>query len=141
MSNYYLVHKNDFKEFWKKLNQRDINNVRQQINILQTKGDKESTIINNLRKRPKLKDRYEAERVLATESKRLETIRTKELGTKRGLNKFYIILEPSACALCKKMTENGRRFFTTKQIGSGNKTLVPFHPNCSCHLVPVLDFS
>jgi hypothetical protein len=142
ISTYQLIHKSDFRKLWadmnKKLNQRDINNVRQQIDTLQTKGKTESAIINNLQKRPKLKDRYEAERAYETEKKRLETLRTKELGEKRGLNKFYIILEPNACSLCKKMTENGRRFFTAKQIGDGNKTVVPFHPNCHCHLIPVI---
>lgn len=137
-STYKLAHKNDFKDFWKKLSNRDINNVRQQIDTLQAKGDKESTIINNLRKRPKLKDKYEAERAFTTESKRLETLRTKELGIERGLNKFYIILEPGACKKCREITKDGRRFFTAKQIGDGNKTLVPIHPGCHCHLVPVI---
>jgi hypothetical protein len=137
ITTYWLIHKNDFREFFKRLNQRDIHNVRQQVDVLQARGKKDSSIINSLQRRPKLKEKWEAERAFRTESKRLESIDAKNEAEDRGMDKFYIVLNKDACPACKKLTRNGKRIFTRKEIGKGDTILIPHHPNCKCTLSPV----
>jgi hypothetical protein len=138
MADYNLVHKNDFKEFWKRLNNRDIHNVRQQVDVLQEKGKADSTIIRNLQKRPKLKEKWQAKRAFVTESKRLQSIDERKSAIDRGVKKFTIILEPNACEKCKAFARGGKRIFTEKGIGKGNEIVIPHHPNCKCQLVAIV---
>jgi SPP1 gp7 family putative phage head morphogenesis protein len=127
----------EFKEFWKKLSSRDIHNVRQQIDVLEDKGKKDSTIIRNLQKRPKLKEEWQAKRAFETESKRLESIKTKDAADYLGMKSYYVVLDKNACPNCRKLTNNGKKVFTHKQIGDGDKILIPHHPHCRCTLSPV----
>lgn len=126
-----------FTEFWKKLNSRDISNVRQQVDVLESKGKGEKAIIRNLRKRPGLKEEWQAKRAYETESKRLESMEAKKKADYMGMKKFYVVLNKDACDECRRLTDNGKKVFTNRQIGKGTDLLVPHHPNCRCTLSPV----
>jgi hypothetical protein len=80
---------------------------------------------------------WRAQRVYDTESKRSAVVATRQLGKDIGFSEYSVILSPNACHRCKKMTENGRKIFTQKEITKGGYGwFVPFHPNCYCIVVP-----
>ena len=134
-SDYVLRNKGNFASFWKKLNTRDIQNVRQQIDSQQYRGRTDASIISSLQNRPKLAERYQAVRAYRTESKVLETRDLKAVAADKGIRKFKVIPEQGACELCMKLFEGGRRVFTEKTLNKNGKELVPAHPQCRCTLV------
>ena len=131
---------NVFREFYKelrfgkKLNQRQIGYVRNQIDALQFGGRSDTSMIRSLRRRKELREKWKAERALQTERVRLSSIEAKEDAKEYGYEKFYVLLEPDACQGCRRFAGNGRRIFTKDDIGSGNNIIIPHHPNCRCQL-------
>ena len=88
---------------------------------------------------PKLSEKWKAERVYFTETKREDTEVVADAGEDLGLDKYRIILSPNACTLCRKKSDNGKKIFTQKDVEkSGYGYFVPWHPNCYCLAIPVL---
>lgn len=85
-------------------------------------------------------DQSSAARVYWTETKRNDTKAVQEIGKEIGFDKFKVILSPSACAVCRKKTEDGDKVFKARELNkSGYGHAPPFHPNCYCILVPHVD--
>lgn len=136
-----------FSEYWKganygveksKLTKAEIDDIREAIGGLQKRGYPSSKIITALQKfNPKLKERWKAERVYWTESKRIDTDVVAEAGDDLGISEYKVILSPNACKTCRQKTDGGRKVFKQADIekaGYGHQP--PFHPNCYCILIP-----
>lgn len=78
--------------------------------------------------------RFEAERLLRTESSRVYGEMAKDAIGKAGYKEYEWIAEPKACDVCGPM--NGK-IFDTKNAEFG-KSLFPMHPNCRCAIIPVI---
>jgi hypothetical protein len=79
-----------------------------------------------------------AARVFWTETKKSDTAATLKLGAEIGFSKYQVILSPSACKVCVKKTDNGKKIFSDKEVHkTGHGEFVPFHPNCYCICVPI----
>ncbi len=56
-----------------------------------------------------------------------------------GFKNYKVVLSPSACAVCRRKTNNGAKVFGEAEVmqkaGEYGK-FVPFHPNCYCVAVP-----
>lgn len=78
--------------------------------------------------------RFEAERLLRTESSRVYGEMAKDAIGKAGYKEYEWIAEPKACDVCGPM--NGK-VFDTKSAEFG-KSLFPMHPNCRCSIIPVI---
>ena len=78
--------------------------------------------------------RFEAERLLRTESSRIYGEMAKESIEKAGYKEYEWIAEPKTCDVCGPM--NGK-IFDTKNAEFG-KSLFPMHPNCRCAIIPVV---
>lgn len=121
-----------------KLTRKELKELQDIVDRMQ--GDKKSSsqIIKYLQKwNSKLAEKYQAERALSTESKRLDTSNTINAAKYLDTDKFKCLLSPNACPICRKKTEDGNKVFTTKELqkdGFGHKP--PFHPNCYCILLP-----
>lgn len=142
-----------FSDFWKlfkkvegeylmkssdKLTKNELVEVQRTIRAMQEKGMNANKIIRYLQDHnKKLAERYKAERAFYTELKRLDTREVKDAGEYLELHKYRVILSPSACQVCRKKTDNGRRIFTEKDLKKdGYGHYPPFHPNCYCILIP-----
>jgi F like protein len=142
---------NKFKEMWvakgmnneefakaQRLSLKEIRDIRNYIKALQDQSAPSSTIITHLQKfTPKLEEKWKAERAYFTEMKRLETQTIKDAGKDLGITKYRVILSPSACDICRKATNNGRKTFDKSDMQkSGYGHVPPFHPNCYCAAIP-----
>ncbi|MDT2770503.1 minor capsid protein [Enterococcus pseudoavium] len=79
--------------------------------------------------------KYEAERLMRTESARVQTAMQLESYKKYGIDEFEYIAEPSACSICKPL--NGKIFKTDKMVTALNAP--PMHPNCRCSTAPYIE--
>lgn len=143
---------NLFKKYWKlnnklqndyfikssnkALTEKELKEIQQFIFELQQKGLPSSKIIAKLQEyNAKLTEKYRAERVFWTEVKRRESNQIAEAGENLELDEYRIILSPHACDKCKKISKNGNRIYTSKEIADAEE-IPPYHPNCYCILVP-----
>ena len=139
-----------FSEHWKsrpfelptfekaKLSRDELTKAREIIREWQEKNRPAYDIIEYIQRGLKI-DKYRAERVYWTETKKNDRIATTQLGTEVGFTHYKAILSPSACPLCRKKTDNGNKIFTTKEVQkSGYGESIPFHPGCYCVLVPTV---
>lgn len=79
--------------------------------------------------------KYEAERLIRTESARVQTAIQKKCYSELEVESYEYIAEPTACKLCLPL--NGKVFQTADmQIG---KNASPMHANCRCSTAPRFD--
>lgn len=76
--------------------------------------------------------KYEAERLMRTESARVQSEIQKQSYNKYHIDEYEYIAEPTACKLCLPL--NGKIFKTNKMAPSNNAS--PMHANCRCSTVP-----
>lgn len=134
-----------FKSFWKNfttvekaLSDKELEKVNALIDKLEDARVPSSKIIARLQREfPDLAEQYQAERAYWTESKRRETNMIREGAVDLGIKKFHVVNTPGACVECRKVSGNGDRVYTNKEIAKGGKDLVPVHPNCYCILIPI----
>jgi hypothetical protein len=134
-STHILEHKGDFKNFWKKLNSRRLQQVQDQIDVRNFSGKPASSTISALQNRSELAERWQAARAYNTETSRLNANELKDIAASKGIQKFKIKIESDACPFCVKETRNGNRIFTADQLDKGQFSWPPLHPNCHCELV------
>lgn len=136
---------NAFKELWKiqatfekkeALNKTELKLAREIIDRMQKK--KSSSVISALQKAiPKLQERWKAERVYWTETKRDDTEIVGDAAVDLGFETYKVILAPHPCPVCIQKTNNGAKIFKNVEVQkSGYGHVPPFHPNCYCVLIP-----
>lgn len=141
---------NIFQEVWKetfhgngfekaRLTKSELADMQGIIARLQKRGLPSSKIITALQKaNAKLSERWKAERVFWTETKRDDTEKVGEAAQELDISKYRVILSPNACKVCIGKTNNGNKVFKTTDLEkSGYGHVPPFHPNCYCILIPV----
>ncbi|MDT2669140.1 minor capsid protein [Enterococcus dongliensis] len=79
--------------------------------------------------------KYEAERLMRTESARVQTAIQKQSYDKYEIDEYEYIAEPTACSVCLPL--NGK-IFKSKDMLSGTNA-APMHPNCRCSTAPYVD--
>lgn len=79
--------------------------------------------------------KYEAERLMRTETARVQISVQEKSYKEYGIDEFEYIAEPSACDSCKPL--NGKIFKTKDMIVALNAP--PIHPNCRCSTVPYVE--
>ncbi len=79
--------------------------------------------------------KYEAERLMRTETARVQISVQEKSYKEYGIDEFEYIAEPSACDSCKPL--NGKIFKTKDMIVALNAP--PMHPNCRCSTAPYVD--
>lgn len=77
--------------------------------------------------------RYEAERLLRTESARVQGDVQMANFEEYGFEFYNIVREPTACKICIEAAANGPYRVRDKVIGLN---MYPFHPNCRCSATP-----
>lgn len=79
--------------------------------------------------------KYDAERLIRTESARVQTAIQEKSYSEYEVESYQYIAEPTACKLCLPL--NGKVFQTADmQIG---KNASPMHANCRCSTAPYID--
>lgn len=78
--------------------------------------------------------KFEAERLLRTESSRVYGEMARDSISKAGYEKYEWIAEPKACDICRPMDG---KIYDTKDAKFG-ESLFPMHPNCRCSIIPVV---
>lgn len=128
------------EEFYKSsaLLEKEIKDIRIYIKALQDKGATSKIIIKHLQAfNPKIKELWKAERVYFTEQKLLDSKIIKDAGENLGIEKYRVVLSPSACEICRKKTNNGFKKFTNSDLSKNEYGFYPpFHSNCYCVLLP-----
>lgn len=76
--------------------------------------------------------KYEAERLMRTESARVQSEIQKQSYNKYHIDEYEYIAEPTACKICLPL--NGKIFKTNKMAPGNNAS--PMHANCRCSTVP-----
>lgn len=85
-------------------------------------------------------DQPGAARVYWTETKRADTDAILDIGKEIGFSKYKVVLSPSACPVCVRKTDDGKKIFKAAELNkSGHGHKPPFHPNCYCILIPHVD--
>jgi SPP1 gp7 family putative phage head morphogenesis protein len=79
--------------------------------------------------------KYEAERLMRTESARVQTAIQKQSYDKYEIDEYEYIAEPTACSVCLPL--NGK-IFKSKDMLSGTNAS-PMHANCRCSTAPYVD--
>lgn len=79
--------------------------------------------------------KYEAERLMRTESARVQTAIQKQSYDKYEIDEYEYIAEPTACSVCLPL--NGK-IFKLKDMLSGTNAS-PMHANCRCSTAPYVD--
>lgn len=79
--------------------------------------------------------KYEAERLMRTETARVQISVQEKSYKEYGIDEFEYIAEPSACDSCKPL--NGKIFKTKDMIVALNAP--PIHPNCMCSTAPYVE--
>lgn len=74
--------------------------------------------------------RYQAERLLRTETARVYTRATEDSFASAGIDEVKILVERGACEECAKLKG--------KTWKRGEQPTLPIHPNCRCALAPVV---
>lgn len=141
----------NFRDFWKSINssgeefyksaslsKSELRDIRNYIKALQAKNAPSSVIIKHLQKfNSKLSEAWKAERAYWTEVKRMETKTIGDAADELDISKYRVVLSPSACEICRKKTDNGKREFHKSDLEkSGYGHVPPFHPNCYCVVIP-----
>ena len=138
----------NFKQFWNiqtwfektKLTAEELDEIRDNIQVLEAEGNISSAIIQYLQDNyPKLNERWKAERAYWTESKRIDSVDIKDNSKELGIKKFIIMPNTGACPLCRKVSGNGRKVFTRKELTFKGRGIPPIHPNCYCIILPHVD--
>lgn len=140
-----------FQEVWKetfqgnsfekaRLTKSELRDMQGIIARLQKRGVPSSKIITALQKaNGKLSERWKAERVFWTETKRDDTDKIGEAGEELDFERYRVILSPNACPVCVRKSDNGRRVFKQQDIEkAGYGHVPPFHPNCYCIIIPTV---
>jgi hypothetical protein len=123
-----------FQEFWKdqfykSLNIKTLRKIREIIIEMEADRIPSREIISYLQENfSELSELWKAERAYWTEVKKLESNNILNDAEDLGIQKFRIVPSPNACPLCKKVSGNGKRIFTKKEIDG----VLPIHPNCYC---------
>lgn len=73
--------------------------------------------------------RYVTERIARTESARIQTQAQLDSFHKFGYNECKWVAEPSACDICKEISEFGKGIYKVDDVPS-----IPAHPNCRCSI-------
>lgn len=125
----------------RKMSESELTEARGMIALYNKRKKTAKQIIKALSKRfGKLADEVDAARVYWTETKKADTEAVHEISSELGFTKYKVILSPSACEVCRKKTDGGRKVFKSSEITkSGYGHAPPFHPNCYCILVPHSD--
>jgi hypothetical protein len=136
-----------FKTFWKnevrfekKLTTDELETVRRDILRLTDMNKISSQIIEYLQnKYPKLKEKWQAERVYWTESKRMDSSDVKTDAQEIGLEKFIVMPNTNACELCMKISGGGKKVFKRADMVYKGRAFPPCHPNCLCIVLPYVE--
>lgn len=80
-------------------------------------------------------NKYEAERLMRTESARVQTAIQEKSYKKYGIEEYEYIAEPTACKICLPL--NGKTF-KVKNMASGLNAS-PMHANCRCSTAPLVE--
>jgi len=123
---------NEFHKFFKaRLSQRELKTIRRKIENLEDKDISPKKIVNVVEgQSKKLDEKWKAERVYRTETKKIETEKILEASDKFKIKHFKIFAEKDACKNCKALEG---KVFSQKDIEKAG--LVPHHPNCSCKIL------
>jgi SPP1 gp7 family putative phage head morphogenesis protein len=121
----------DFQEFFKaRLSNRELKTIRGKIENLEDKGFRPKKIVNVVEgQSKKLNEKWKAERVYRTETKKIETEKILEASDKFKIKHFRVFVDKNACDNCKKLAG---KVFTAKDIEKAGT--VPHHPNCRCQV-------
>ena len=123
------------------LTQKELAAARELIVECENKKMLSSQIVRKLQESfPELSEKYRAETVYWTESKRKETNiiahSSEELDDKVT---YKVVPSPAACDVCRKKSGNGNFVFKKDEVfGEKASMVLPFHPNCYCILIPNL---
>lgn len=79
--------------------------------------------------------KYQAERLMRTESARIQTEIQKMSYEEFGYEEYEFIAEPSACSICKPLD---KKIFKTKDMQPGENAPA-MHPNCRCSTAAHVD--
>ncbi|WP_270693185.1 minor capsid protein [Enterococcus malodoratus] len=79
--------------------------------------------------------KYEAERLMRTESARVQTEIQNQSYKKYGIDEYEYIAEPTACSICLPL--NGK-IFKVEDLSPGQNAS-PMHANCRCSTAPYVD--
>lgn len=79
--------------------------------------------------------KYEAERLMRTESARVQTEIQNQSYKKYGIDEYEYIAEPTACPVCLPL--NGK-IFKVEDLSPGQNAS-PMHANCRCSTAPYVD--
>lgn len=79
--------------------------------------------------------KYEAERLMRTESARVQTEIQNQSYKKYGIEEYEYIAEPTACSICLPL--NGK-IFKVEDLSPGQNA-GPMHANCRCSTAPYVD--
>lgn len=79
--------------------------------------------------------KYEAERLMRTESARVQTEIQNQSYKKYGIDEYEYIAEPTACPVCFPL--NGK-IFKVEDLSPGQNAS-PMHANCRCSTAPYVD--
>ena len=79
--------------------------------------------------------KYEAERLMRTESARVQTEIQKKSYIENGINEYKYIAEPTACIVCRPL--HNKTFEVDKMTIGVNAG--PMHVNCRCSTVPYVE--
>lgn len=79
--------------------------------------------------------KYEAERLMRTESARVQTEIQNQSYKKYGIDEYEYIAEPTACSICLPL--NGKTF-KVEDLSPGQNA-APMHANCRCSTAPYVD--
>ena len=138
--NYYKSLFEEDNEFYKSsaLTDKEIVDCRKYIAELQKKDAPAKVIIEHLQHfNPKLMEKWRAERVYYTETKKQDSNVVGEAGQELEIKSYRVILSPHACDVCHQKSMNGTKVFKNSDITKGGYGHVPpFHPNCYCVLLP-----
>nr|DAF06386.1 MAG TPA: minor capsid protein [Caudoviricetes sp.] len=99
-----------------------------------TQGKNPRDVARELRKKFE-SSKYEAERLLRTETARVQSEIQKQSYLEYSIDEYEFIAEPTACPICAAL--NGR-IFKTKDMMPG-QNCSPMHGNCVCSTAPYID--
>lgn len=99
-----------------------------------TQGKNPRDVARELRKKFE-SSKYEAERLLRTETARVQSEIQKQSYLEYSIDEYEFIAEPTACPICAAL--NGR-IFKTKDMMPG-QNCSPMHGNCVCSTAPHID--
>jgi len=124
------------------LTEKELSAARELIAECESKKMMSSQIVRKLQESfPELSEKYRAETVYWTESKRKETNIIAHAGEELVEDEdvtYKIIPSPGACDVCRKKSGNGNFKFKKGEVFTKDGSMIlPFHPNCYCILIVV----